>query len=101
MKRRYAATADASCRLTASEKHDGGGYSDACKECIREKHLATRASHHPQQLALAYSDPEFDGQTIGDVFRLMGRAKHWLESRGCTIKLEGEYIETRTHKLKY
>lgn len=75
-----------------------GTHSNSCKECIN---LGTRASRSRPSPAPTYSDPEFDGQTIGDVFRLMGRVKRWLESRGCTITLSGEYTETKTHKLKY
>lgn len=39
--------------------------------------------------------------SMGEVVRLMGRAKKWLESRGYTIRLEGEYTETKVHKLKF
>lgn len=47
-----------------------------------------------------FSDPAFDGQTVGDVWRLMCRAEKWLESRGCVITLDGEFHETKVRKLK-
>ena len=47
-----------------------------------------------------FSDEDFDGKTIGDVWRQMCRAKKWLESRGCVINLSGEYRETIIKKLK-
>lgn len=39
--------------------------------------------------------------SIGEVVRLMGRAKKWLESRNCKITLYGDFIETKTRKLKF
>lgn len=47
-----------------------------------------------------FSDPDFDGKTIGDVWRQMCRAEKWLESRGCVITLDGEFHETKIRKLK-
>lgn len=87
--------------ISSFRKTRWGSIFDTRNECVKEKYLATRNSNRPQRPTPAYSDPEFDGQSVGDVFRMMGRAKRWLESRGCTIKLEGEYTETKTHKLKY
>lgn len=85
--------------LTSNFRISKGGVRCAvCNDCARAKR---RARKLPPLSAENYSDPDFDGQTIGDVFRLMGRAKRWLESRGCTIRLEGEYTETKTHKMKY
>ena len=75
----------------------GGERVSVCCDCIRAK----RRTNSPPPPTATYNDPQFDGQSIGDVFRLMGRAKRWLESRGCVIRLEGEYTETKTHKLKY
>ena len=48
-----------------------------------------------------FSDPDFDGKDPGEVVRMMGRAKRWLESRGFTIRLDGEYTKTTVHKLKF
>ncbi len=48
-----------------------------------------------------FSDPDFDNMSIGEVVRLMGRAKKWLESRNCKITLYGDFIETKTKKLKF
>lgn len=48
-----------------------------------------------------FSDPDFANMSIGEVVRLMGRAKQWLESRGCRITLHGDFIETKTRKLKF
>lgn len=47
-----------------------------------------------------FSDPDFDGRTIGDVWRQMCRAEKWLESRGCVITLDGEFHELKITKLK-
>lgn len=48
-----------------------------------------------------FSDPDFDGKEPGEVMRMMGRAKKWLESRGFVIQLSGEYHETKIRKLKF
>ena len=48
-----------------------------------------------------FSDPDFDNLSVGEVVRLMGRAKKWLESRNCRITLYGDFIETKTKKLKF
>lgn len=48
-----------------------------------------------------FSDPDFDGKDPGEVVRMMGRAKRWLESRGCVITLRGEFHETKIRKLKF
>lgn len=47
-----------------------------------------------------FSDPDFDGKPIGEVWRQMCRAEKWLESRGCVITLDGEFHETKIRKLK-
>ncbi len=47
------------------------------------------------------SDELFDGKEPGEVMRMMGRAKRWLESRGFVIQLSGEYHETKIRKLKF
>lgn len=74
-----------------------------CRECIKEKRAQTRydrinsvggGKNDP------FSDPDFDGRTIGDVWRQMCRAEKWLESRGCVITLDGEFREVKVRKLK-
>lgn len=42
-----------------------------------------------------FSDADFDDKTPGEVVRMMGRAKKWLESRGYSITLRGEYREVK------
>lgn len=73
-----------------------------CRECIKEKRAETRYNH--SQIGggktAPFSDPDFDGKTIGDVWRLMCRAEKWLESRGCVITLDGEFREVKVRKLK-
>lgn len=48
-----------------------------------------------------FSDSDFDGKDPGEVVRMMGRAKRWLESRGFIIHLDGEFHETKIRKLKF
>lgn len=61
----------------------------------------TAQTHGGGVMNVPLSDPDFDGKTPGEVVRLMGRAKRWLESRGFKIHLSGEYHETKIHKLKF
>lgn len=73
-----------------------------CRECVNEKRAETR--YNRAQMGggktAPFSDADFDGKTIGDVWRQMCRAKKWLESRGCIIKLYGEFHEVKVKKLK-
>lgn len=62
-------------------------------------HKAARQAQRGSKTA-PFSDPDFDGKTIGDVWRQMCRAQKWLESRGCVITLDGEFHETKIRKLK-
>ena len=79
------------------------GRVNTCKECraaaLRETKAAKRArmggANRPP-----FSDPDFDGQAPGEVWRMMCRAKKWLESRGFSITLAGEYRETKIRKLR-
>lgn len=48
-----------------------------------------------------FSDPDFDGREPREVLLLMGRAKRWLESRGFTIQLSGEYRKVEIKKVKF
>lgn len=81
----------------------GGARVATCNECINEKRAETRYKH--SQIGggktAPFSDPDFDNLSVGEVVRLMGRAKKWLESRNCRITLSGDFIETKTKKLKF
>lgn len=88
--------------VTSFRLSKGGARVATCNECINEKRAETRYKH--SQIGggktAPFSDPDFDGRDIGDVWRQMCRAKKWLESRGCKITLAGEYHETKIKKLK-
>lgn len=74
-----------------------------CKECRTAALRETKALKRNQiggDKSAPFSDPDFDGKTIGDVWRLMCRAEKWLESRGCVITLDGKYVEVKERKLK-
>lgn len=79
-----------------------GNKSNSCNACVREKYAQTR--YERTQMGggktAPFSDPDFDGKTIGDVWRQMCRAQKWLESRGCVITLDGEFHEVKVRKLK-
>lgn len=91
--------------LSAFRKTRWGGTANSCNECIAEKNANTRYDRvHAQRGGgnnRPFSDPDFDNLSVGEVVRLMGRAKKWLESRNCRIKLYGDFIETKTKKLKF
>ena len=53
------------------------------------------------KIKLRLISTDFDGKDPGEVVRLMGRAQRWLQSRGYTIRLDGEYTKTTVHKLKF
>lgn len=78
---------------------------EVCNDCTTAKLRETKANKRIQLMGGGklppFSDPDFDGKDPGEVVRLMGRAKRWLESRGYTIYLDGEYTETKVHKLKF
>ena len=72
-----------------------------CRECVKEKYRDTHFNRaNPVLIDKPISDPDFDAQFPGDVWRMMCRAKKWLESRGFIIKLDGEYREVKVKKLK-
>ena len=80
----------------------GGGRNAVCSACVNEKRAQTR--YERAQVGgkqSPFSDPDFDGKDPGEVIRMMGRAKKWLESRGFIIQLSGEYHETKIRKLKF
>lgn len=90
--------------LTDFRLGKGGARLHTCNECVNEKRAQTR--YEKAQCvwggkSAPFSDPSFDNLSIGEVVRLMGRAKKWLESRGCKITLYGDFIETKTKKLKF
>ncbi len=74
-----------------------------CNECVAEKRAQTRYNNAQTggSGSTPFSDPDFDGKDMGEVVRMMTRAKKWLESRGCRITLYGDFIETKTRKLKF
>lgn len=88
--------------VTSFRLSKGGTKVATCNDCINEKRAESRYKHtqiggvKPAPL----SDADFDGKTIGDVWRLMCRAEKWLESRGCVITLDGEFREVKVRKLK-
>ena len=88
---------------TSFRKVKGGGYGSTCKECISEalKEAAFQRKTEGGGKQTPFSDPDFDGKEPGEVMRMMGRAKKWLESRGFVIQLSGEYHETKIRKLKF
>lgn len=77
------------------------GPTAVCRECVKGKYRDTHFNRaKPASKDKPVSDPDFDQQTPGDVWRMMCRAKKWLESRGFIIKLDGEYHEVKVRKLK-
>lgn len=80
-----------------------GSRSSTCNTCVQEKRAQMRYERAQVRggKQAPFSDPDFDNMSIGEVVRLMGRAKKWLESRNCKITLYGDFIETKTKKLKF
>ncbi|MBD5367217.1 MAG: hypothetical protein HDR82_09530 [Bacteroides sp.] len=77
---------------------------DVCNSCVSAKRRENKANKRLEMgggKLPPFSDPDFDGKDPGEVVRLMGRAQRWLQSRGYTIRLDGEYTETKVHKLKF
>lgn len=89
-------------QLTDFRVTRSGSRCDTCETCRSEKRAQTRYDRaHGGGKTPPFSDPDFDNLSIGEVVRLMGRAKKWLESRNCNITLYGDFIETKTKKLKF
>lgn len=90
--------------LTQFSKSPSGTLYGVCRECKAEKYRDTRYANSVGKSGGGslppFSDPDFDGKTIGEVWRMMCRAKKWLDSRGCKISLDGEYHEVIIKKLK-
>lgn len=88
--------------LTEFKLCRGGARTHTCNSCTKEKRAQSRYNHvNMGGTCIKLSDPDFDGKEPGDVIRIMGRAKRWLESRGYVIQLHGEYRETKVRKLKF
>lgn len=90
--------------LSAFYANKFSGRTASCRECINEKRANTRYANRTQVgggKTAPFSDPDFDGKDPGEVVRLMGRAKCWLESRGFIIQLSGEYHETKIKRVKF
>lgn len=89
--------------LSAFKLTRWGTHAKICNDCVTEKRTETRYNHTQMGgvKPLPFSDPDFDNLSVGEVVRLMGRAKKWLESRNCHITLYGDFIETKTKKLKF
>lgn len=81
----------------------GGARVSICNSCVREKRAQMRYDRAQMRggKTAPFSDADFDGKDPGEVMRIMGRAKKWLESRGYVIQLSGEYHETKIRKLKF
>ena len=83
----------------------GGMRFKTCKRCVNFKRMQT--CDRKKRLARnvdceeVYHSPEFDGMQMGDVVRLVGRAVRWLESRGCVIRIHGEYKEVRVRSQRF
>lgn len=81
-----------------------GQLKSVCRECVKEKYRDTHFNRITPSSVITdkpISDPNFDEQTPGDVWRMMCRTKKWLESRGYIIKLDGEYREVKVKKLRF
>lgn len=82
-----------------------GGRMKVCRDCVarkrRDTYQANRCLATAEVKPKPISDPSFDHMSIGEVVRLMGRAKKWLESRNCHITLYGDFVETKKKKLKF
>lgn len=89
--------------VTSFRLSKGGTKVATCNECINEKRAESRYKHtqiggvKPAPL----SDADFDGKQPVEVIQLMSRAKRWLESRGYTITLKGEYREVKVRQVKF
>lgn len=71
-----------------------------CKDCVRESQKGNTTRSILDAIG-GYSDPDFDGKQPVEVIQLMSRAKRWLESRGYTITLKGEYREVEVRQVKF
>lgn len=79
----------------------GGKRIGVCRECRAAARRLTMMTYRENWGGKdqPFSDPDFDNLSVGEVVRMMGRAKKWLESRNCRITLYGDFIETK--KLKF
>lgn len=98
------------CQVCGKEKpleefsRNRWGVTKTCRDCVvelrRDSRFARRDSVGGGKKP-PFHDPDFDGKDPGEVVRMMGRAKRWLESRGFIIQLSGEFHETKIRKLKF
>lgn len=73
-----------------------------CRECVNARRKETMYENRQKKAIVTnYNDAEFDDKAPAEVIEIMCRAKRWLESRGYTIRLEGEYVETKVHKINF
>lgn len=78
------------------------GRAETCTDCITAKRLESRISNRKAKFgASALYDAEFEGKEPVEVIQLMSRAKAWLESRGYSITLRGEYREVKIREVKF
>lgn len=84
--------------LTQFRITKGGVRMQTCNDCIQSKRSGSWAA---SVVECPYFDPDFDGKDPGEVVRMMGRAKRWLESRGYSITLKGEYKQIKVITIKF
>ncbi len=81
------------------------GLQPYCKECSRKYgqiyYNQTNMSQEGGGKTAPFSDPDFDDKQPVEVIQLMARAKKWLESRGYSITLKGEYREVKIRQVKF
>jgi len=81
------------------------GLQTCCKQCKHSYYIAVRERRSIAANPVGggkqppFSDPMLDGKTNREVMDIMVKCKRWLEARGCTIHLSGEYTEVK--KLKF
>lgn len=82
----------------------GGIRRKTCRKCVNFKRMQTcnrKKLAKNDACEEIYHCPELEGMTQGDVVRLVGKDVRWLESRGCVIRIHGEYKEMRVRSLKF
>jgi len=88
--------------LSAYKMSKYGKLQAVCRDCVKAKVRETRSQNNQSCAGgddHTCTDPELDGKTNREVMDIMVRCKRWLEARGCTIHLSGEYTEVK--KLKF
>lgn len=74
-----------------------------CNECASKKARANKLAKSlaVQGVDTIVHDDAFDSKEPREVIDMMSRAKRWLESRGYTITLKGEYREVKIREVKF